>query len=186
MNVLVLNAGSSSLKFQVIATDPDRMANDTDERLARGVVERIGGEAIVTIQKCGSPRQKSTAQIHDIAGALRYVVGFLTSDETGAPVLKSIADVHAIGHRVVHGGELFHQQLQGVELLMQRYRQAGLTGLSHDFYSGGRHEMLNEINRAEVRERLLAWITTVTDRSGTQQKRSAQHSSVAEDVGVPL
>jgi acetate kinase len=122
MNVLVLNAGSSSLKFQVIVTDPDRMANDADERMARGVVERIGGEAIVTIQKCGSPRQKSTAQIHDIAGALRYVVGALTSDQAGAPVLKSITDVHAIGHRVVHGGELFHQSalitpqvLKGIE-----------------------------------------------------------------------
>jgi hypothetical protein len=69
---------------------------------------------------------------------------------------------------------------------MQRYRQAGLTNLSHDFYSGGRHEMLNEVNRGEVRERLLAWITTVTDRSGTQQKQSAQHSSIGENVGAPL
>ena len=43
MNVLVLNAGSSSLKFQVISTDPDRIRQDTDERLCRGAVERIGG-----------------------------------------------------------------------------------------------------------------------------------------------
>ena len=60
MNVLVLNAGSSSLKFQVISTDPDKIRQDSDERLCRGAVERIGGEAIVTVEtKKG--RQKFTA-----------------------------------------------------------------------------------------------------------------------------
>src|SRR5437899_9723517 len=88
MNVLVLNAGSSSLKFQVIATDPDRIAKDADERLSRGEVERIGGEAIVTIQNRGGPRQKSSAQLHDIAAALRQVLGCLTSDQPGPPVLN--------------------------------------------------------------------------------------------------
>jgi acetate kinase len=96
MNVLVLNAGSSSLKFQVIATDPDRISKDADERLSRGLVEGIGGEAIVTVENHGEPRRKSTAQIHDIAGALRYV-------------LKSAEDIEAVGHRIVHGGELFNQ-----------------------------------------------------------------------------
>jgi len=42
------------------------------------------------------------------------------------------------------------QQLEGVQLLMERYRQAGLRNICHDFYPGGRHEMLNEINRREV------------------------------------
>jgi acetate kinase len=46
MNVLVLNCGSSSLKFQVIATDPERIRQDQDERLYRGQIERIGAEAI--------------------------------------------------------------------------------------------------------------------------------------------
>ncbi len=57
------------------------------------------------------------------------------------------------------------QQLEGVELLMHRYRKAGIYGISDDFYPGGRHEMLNEINRDEVRERLLAWITAVLERN---------------------
>jgi len=96
MNVLVLNAGSSSLKFQVIATDIDRIAKDEDQRLSRGQVERIGGEAIVTIQSRDGTRQKSTAQIHDIAGALRHVLGCLTSDQPGVSILKGLDDVHAM------------------------------------------------------------------------------------------
>src|SRR5215472_8784635 len=109
MNVLVLNAGSSSLKFQVIATDPDRIAKDGDERLSRGLVERIGGEAIVSMQSHGGPSQKSTAQIHDIPGALRYVLGRLTSDQDGKPAIQGLGDIHGIGHRIVHGGELFKE-----------------------------------------------------------------------------
>jgi len=74
MNVLVLNTGSSSLKFQVISTDPDRIAKDTDERLTRGEVERIGGEATVTIQNHGGERQKTTAQLLDITATIRHVL----------------------------------------------------------------------------------------------------------------
>ena|SRR5215831_1919438 len=55
------------------------------------------------------------------------------------------------------------EQLAGVAVLIQRYRDAGISGISHDFYPGGRHEMLNEVNRKEVRERLMRWISeTVT------------------------
>ena len=57
------------------------------------------------------------------------------------------------------------QQLEGVELLMYRYRKAGIYDISHDFYPGGRHEMLNEINRGEVRERLHAWVFAVLERN---------------------
>jgi len=53
------------------------------------------------------------------------------------------------------------QQLEGVQLLIDRYREAGLRNVSHDFYRGGRHEMLNEINRDEVCKRLLGWISKV-------------------------
>jgi alpha-beta hydrolase superfamily lysophospholipase len=54
-------------------------------------------------------------------------------------------------------------QLEGLALLIHRYEKAGLYDISHDFYLGGRHEMLNEINREEVRERLLAWIASVLE-----------------------
>ncbi|HJZ95526.1 MAG TPA: acetate kinase [Candidatus Solibacter sp.] len=108
MNVLVLNSGSSSLKFQVIATDPDRIAKDADERLSRGQVERIGGEAIITMQHGTQPRQKLTAQIPDITAALKFVMRRLTADQ----VVDGLAAIHAIGHRIVHGGERFTQSVQ--------------------------------------------------------------------------
>ena len=55
------------------------------------------------------------------------------------------------------------QQLEGVQVLMERYHKAGIYDISHEFYPGGRHEMLNEINRNEVRARLLGWISTVLE-----------------------
>jgi alpha-beta hydrolase superfamily lysophospholipase len=53
------------------------------------------------------------------------------------------------------------QQLEGVRLLLERYRKAGVTNLSHHFYPGGRHEMLNEINSCEVRTNLVLWISEI-------------------------
>jgi len=53
------------------------------------------------------------------------------------------------------------QQLEGVRLLLERYRKASVTNLSHHFYPGGRHEMLNEINSCEVRTNLVLWISEI-------------------------
>jgi len=55
------------------------------------------------------------------------------------------------------------QRLEGLRILIERYRAAGIQNISHDFYPGGRHEMLNEINRAEVRANLLHWISSVLE-----------------------
>src|SRR5580704_12165219 len=107
MNVLVLNVGSSSLKFQIIATDLDRIKQDKDRRLCKGEVERAGGEAVVTFQAGDEPKHKFTATLRDIAAALDYLVRYIASDRSGVSEIKSTADIHAIGHRVVHGGELF-------------------------------------------------------------------------------
>ncbi|MCC8935680.1 alpha/beta hydrolase [Bradyrhizobium sp. Arg68] len=59
------------------------------------------------------------------------------------------------------------QHLTGVKQLMQRYQAAGLRDIAHDFYPGGRHEMLNETNRREVQTRLLGWISSVLERLHT-------------------
>jgi len=109
MNVLILNAGSSSLKFQVIATDMERIQNRQDQRLCRGEVERTGGEAIITFQPGEGAKRKFTAPLKDIAAALDYLVRYIASDDSGVDEIKSTADIHAVGHRVVHGGELFSQ-----------------------------------------------------------------------------
>jgi acetate kinase len=107
MNVLVLNAGSSSLKFQIIATDLERISSGSDERLCRGEVENFGDAAAVSFQNGDAPKRKSTAALRDIAEALDYVLRFLTSEESGLSTIRSVGDLHAVGHRVVHGGEKF-------------------------------------------------------------------------------
>jgi acetate kinase len=107
MNILVLNAGSSSLKFQIIATDLDRIRQDQDVRLLRGEVERIGAEAVVTVQKGDGPKQKLTASLKNISGALDFVIRWAASPDSGVSEIQSMADIHAVGHRVVHGGEFF-------------------------------------------------------------------------------
>ncbi len=109
MNVLVLNSGSSSLKFQVIATDLERIKTYKDERLCRGEVERLGGEAIVTFQAGQQPKQKFTAPLRDIPAALDYLVRYVSSDKSGVSDIHSAGDIHAVGHRIVHGGEMFKE-----------------------------------------------------------------------------
>ena len=107
MNVLVLNCGSSSVKFQLIATDLEQIAHDGDHRLARGNIERIGGEAIVTLQAEGRGSQRSTAALRDTRAAVDLIVHWACAENSGLEGIQSIADIHAIGHRVVHGGERF-------------------------------------------------------------------------------
>jgi len=122
MNVLVLNSGSSSLKFQVIATDLERIKQHQDDRICRGEAEGIGGEAIIRIQYRTQPAQTLTAPLRDISTALDYLVRYIVSDRSGISEIKSSADINAVGHRVVHGGELFSQSaliddqvLKGIE-----------------------------------------------------------------------
>lgn len=122
MNVLVLNSGSSSLKFQLFATDLNRIAQNNDERLCRGQMERIGGEAIIAIQTQGGQKQKLTASLRDMSASLEYLVRWIASKAAGITEVRSPADIHAVGHRIVHGGELFREStlitdevLKGIE-----------------------------------------------------------------------
>jgi acetate kinase len=109
MNVLVLNAGSSTLKFQVIRTDAERIASDADERLADGVIERIGGESVIAVRVGDGPRKRTTARLKDLRAAVDWVTKWLVAtDGTG---IRSLADVEAVGHRVVHGGERFRRSV---------------------------------------------------------------------------
>ncbi|MGH9881625.1 MAG: acetate kinase, partial [Pyrinomonadaceae bacterium] len=107
MNVLVLNCGSATVKFQLIATDLEQIANDSDHRLARGAIVRIGGEAIVTLQAAGREPERSTATLRDTRAAVELIVRWACSEQSAVAEIRSIADINAVGHRVVHGGERF-------------------------------------------------------------------------------
>jgi acetate kinase len=111
MNILVLNSGSSSLKFQLIATDLDRIEQGSDQRLLKGEIERIGGEAIVSVQKGDQAKQQFTAPLRNISAALDFVIRWIASDESEIAEVQSSADIHAVGHRIVHGGEFFSQSV---------------------------------------------------------------------------
>jgi acetate kinase len=107
MNVLVLNTGSSSLKFQVIDTDLEAIEKHADRQLARGLIERIGSESLVTFRVEGRPALRRTAALRDHRAALDYLLRWLVSPEASVPGLSSVGDIHAVGHRCVHGGEKF-------------------------------------------------------------------------------
>jgi len=107
----VLNAGSATLKFQVVVTDAQRIAADQDEKLIRGQIERIGGESVITLRLPDGSSRKRTAALRDLRAAVDWLVGFVTSAESGTG-LSARADLHAVGHRVVHGGEQFRNSVR--------------------------------------------------------------------------
>ncbi|MCL6630526.1 MAG: acetate kinase [Armatimonadetes bacterium] len=99
MLVLVVNAGSSSLKYQLIDMS-------SEEVLAKGIAERIGGQnSSLTHEAKDRQKVKTKADIPDHQVAMRLVFDALMHPETGS--IGDISDIDAIGHRVVHGGEEF-------------------------------------------------------------------------------
>ena len=98
MNVLVINCGSSSLKFQLINSE-------SEEVLAKGLCERIGIDGSLTYQPAGGEKVKSDKAMPTHTEAIQFVIDALTDPETG--VVKSLDEIGAVGHRVVHGGEKF-------------------------------------------------------------------------------
>jgi len=122
MNVLVLNAGSSSLKFQLIATDRDAIAANKDVRLCRGQIDRFGGEVLIVVLVRDGSRKKFSVSTRDMQASLEHLMRWITSDASGIHEIQAVGDVHAVGHRVVHGGELFGESklindevLKGIE-----------------------------------------------------------------------
>jgi acetate kinase len=111
VNVLVLNAGSSTLKFQLIRTDADRMAADRDERLARGSIDRIGGEAVYTLRAGGGNVERGTAALRDHRAAVEFILRWLVDDAPGTGIAQ-VGDIEAVGHRVTHGGEHFRRSVR--------------------------------------------------------------------------
>lgn len=98
MNVLVINCGSSSLKYQLINSD-------TEAVLAKGLCERIGIDGRLVYQKAGGEKEITDAAMPTHKEAIQMVLDALTNEKTGA--ISSLSEVNAIGHRIVHGGEKF-------------------------------------------------------------------------------
>jgi len=99
MNILVINCGSSSLKYQL-------MDSDTEDVLAKGICERIGiTGSLITHQPAGRDKIKEEIDMPNHTVAVKLVVEKLTNKEVG--VIKSLDEIGAVGHRIVHGGEKF-------------------------------------------------------------------------------
>ncbi|WNR44217.1 acetate/propionate family kinase [Paenibacillus roseipurpureus] len=99
MKILVMNSGSSSLKFQLFDMT-------TEGLLLKGCIERIGSETgIITLKRDGRDEVKWTREILHHSEAVRSMLKFLTHTEVG--VLQDMNEIKAVGHRIVHGGEWF-------------------------------------------------------------------------------
>lgn len=99
MNILVINCGSSSLKFQLIDSE-------TEKCIAKGLCERIGIEGSqITYAPTDGEKEENVTPMPDHTEAIRLVLEALTNEKTG--VVKSLSQIGAVGHRIVHGGEKF-------------------------------------------------------------------------------
>lgn len=98
MNILVINCGSSSLKFQLINSDSEQV-------LAKGLCERIGIDGRLVYQVAGGEKEITEAAMPTHTEAVRMVLDALVNPKTGA--IQSLEEIGAVGHRVVHGGEAF-------------------------------------------------------------------------------
>lgn len=117
MKILVINAGSSSLKYQLLEMDGEAV-------LARGVCERIGAGGVFEHKTSDGYVQKKEVEIPDHTEALHLVTSALTQGE--GKVLSSLDEIDAVGHRIAQGGSLFHKSvlidksvLHGIESLIQ-------------------------------------------------------------------
>lgn len=98
MKVLVINCGSSSLKYQLIDSESEAV-------LAKGLCERIGIDGRLVYQKTGLDKEFTDAAMPTHKQAIQMVLDALVNEKTGA--IGSLAEIDAVGHRVVHGGEKF-------------------------------------------------------------------------------
>lgn len=134
MTILVLNCGSSSIKYQVI-----EMNSSAENRLlAKGQIERIGlPDAIFTIKPMDKPKYEFVKTIPDHSAGINLIINTITDQQYG--VIKSLAELGAVGHRVAHGGEYFKdsavvnktviQQIESCFELAPLHNPANLKGI---------------------------------------------------------
>ncbi|MBO5364229.1 MAG: acetate kinase [Clostridia bacterium] len=114
MKILVINAGSSSLKYQFIDID-------TKQVLAKGLCERIGIDGKLTQKVSGRDNFVREDAMKDHSDAIRMVIEALTDKEVG--VISDMKEIDAVGHRVVHGGEIFSGSVMIDDAVMDALQQ---------------------------------------------------------------
>ena len=110
MKILVLNAGSSSLKYQLFNME-------TAEVLAKGLCERIGSGGAITHKRPNADSFFEETDLPEHSSALKKVIALLCSDEYG--VISSINEIDAVGHRVAHGGEMLKESSRVTESVIK-------------------------------------------------------------------
>ncbi len=131
MKILVLNSGSSSVKFQVIETDLERMKAHEDQTLATGLVEKIGLSDSRLVLKV--PDRKAFTDYREILehrAAIEWVLRILADPEVG--ILDDVTDVGAVGHRVVHGGEAFASSVLITPEVVQQIEDCSVLAPLHN------------------------------------------------------
>lgn len=124
MKVLVINCGSSSLKYQLI-----NMENETC--LAQGLIERIGSEGSILTQKVeGREKYIVKQSMQDHKDAIKLVLGTLIDETNG--VIKSVDEISAVGHRVVHGGEYYSKSVLIDEKVMKALQDCSKLAPLHN------------------------------------------------------
>ena len=118
MNVLVVNAGSSSLKYQLIDTV-------TEDVKCKGICERIGSEGSLIEHKINGEKYSKEYEMPNHSVAMKIVVDTLCDEKLGC--IKDISEIEAIGHRVVHGGPYFFESCLVTPEVIEKLR------LCHDF-----------------------------------------------------
>lgn len=122
MKILVLNCGSSSVKFQVIETSKELFEKRANVVHARGVVERVGeADAIVTYRAKAKEKFESVEPIPGHREAIERIIGLLLDPRLG--VLERIEEIEAVGHRMVHGGEEFASSVLIDGKVLDRFRE---------------------------------------------------------------
>ena len=113
MKILVINAGSTTLKYQLI--------NSLDESvIAKGLCERIGGTGVINYNKRDGSKASETVEMPDHSVALGLVIEKLTDPEFG--LVKDLSEIDAVGHRVVHGGESFSKSVVVDDQILEEIR----------------------------------------------------------------
>ena len=124
MEVLVINCGSSSLKFQLIDSENERV-------LAKGLCERIGmDESSITYESLQSEKCTKEVEMPTHNEAMNAVISVLTDEETG--VIQDMSEVKAVGHRVVHGGEFFSKSVLVTEDVLDKIEQCNYLAPLHN------------------------------------------------------